>query len=120
MSFTVDGQSNKTNSLTKITKGIVKNMSAFIENGIRVVLDHEHSVLYARIPGVDVVGYRESPTDHEVILNLDALGNVAGVTVIGFQELNVTDWLNHPARTLVPENLRSVVDKYIGAEEKII
>ena len=91
-------------------------MSAFIENGIRVVLDHDHDVLYARIHNIGVVGYKESPTDHEVILNLDAFGNATGVTIIGFQTLSLTDWLNHSARGALPESLRSVVDKYIGTK----
>ena len=97
--------------------GYKMTVTPIIDGDVRVLVDKCADVLYARMVDSEIVNSRECDTDYELIFNLDALGNIIGVTIIGISVLSQTEWLNHSGRGELPSAIVEVIDRYIGQSQ---
>lgn len=94
--------------------GYKMTVTPIIDGDVRVLVDKYSDVLYARMVDSEIVTCRECNTDYELIFNLDALGNIVGVTIIGISVLSQAEWLDHSARRELPKVIVEVIDRYVG------
>lgn len=82
---------------------------------VRMTHEPVGDVLYALRSGVHVAKSRTAPEDDYLILNMDTVGNIVGVQLICAATMPVSFWKDHPDREIVPQDLLTALDTWIGS-----
>jgi len=79
-----------------------------------VRIDKKNDVMYVKMGTVKYS--REAPHDSELVLNYND-DVCIGLQLIGYSRLSPSEWLEHPDRALIPENILKYVDHFYGIKE---
>lgn len=81
---------------------------------IKQSFDDKTGVLYVLREGVKPIICDHDKDDMGVILSLDDQNNTVGVTLLDADLLDRNNWLSHPARKNLPNDLRMSIDNWIS------
>lgn len=81
---------------------------------IKQSFDANTGVLYVLREGSTPVICDHDRGDMDVILSLDDQNKIIGVTLLDADLLDRNNWLAHPSRRTLPEDIKKVVDRWVS------
>jgi hypothetical protein len=80
--------------------------------------DEEGSVITACFDGFEAERCDVAPHDDEIIFGYTSEGVIEGLTILSAFERSPVQWDTHPDRQLIPDGLKSVVDRWFVSRAK--
>ena len=81
---------------------------------IKQSFDVNTGVLYVLREGLVPIVCDHDQGDMDVILSLDDQNKVIGVTLLDADLLDRKNWLAHPSRRRLPEDIKKAVDRWVS------